>query len=120
MVAGNGLLGVDCSWNRLRSRGGYPIEIPWLSGLRVRRRLPWLLAGNPQHFGRLGELNTMEAFAASLVVLGEPDRARSMVDRFAGGPGFLEVNRDALARYAACQTEAELRDAESAVFGPPA
>jgi pre-rRNA-processing protein TSR3 len=109
---------VDCSWNRLRSRGGYPTEIPWLERLPERRRLPWLLAGNPQHFGRLGELNTAEAFAAALFVLGEPDRARSMLGRFAGGPGFFDVNRDALDRYAACRTLSEVREAELAVFSP--
>jgi pre-rRNA-processing protein TSR3 len=118
-VSVSGLLGVDCSWNRLGSRGGYPMGIAWLEGLRERRRLPWLLAGNPQHFGRLGELNTAEAFAAALMILGEPDRARAMVDRFPGGPGFLAVNREPFARYAACQSEADVRTAESLIFGPP-
>ncbi len=44
-----GVLAVDCSWNRLASRGRLP-------GLAVddggiHRRLPILVAGNPQHFG---------------------------------------------------------------------
>ncbi|MCI4346595.1 MAG: DUF367 domain-containing protein [Thermoplasmata archaeon] len=60
-----GLLGVDCSWNRLGERGGFPARLPGLHHQPHRRRLPFLLAGNPQHYGRLAELNTAEAFGAA-------------------------------------------------------
>jgi pre-rRNA-processing protein TSR3 len=113
-----GLLGVDCSWNRIGRSGRYPIEIPWLARLRVRRRLPWLVAANPQHHGRLAELNTAEAFAASLFVLGEPDRARRMLDPFSGGPTFFDLNSEALDAYARAETAEGIRRAEAA--GPAA
>jgi pre-rRNA-processing protein TSR3 len=114
--ARRGLVGVDCSWNRLGDRGRYPAAISWLPEMPERRRLPWLYAANPQHFGRLGELNTAEAFAAALWVLGEPERARSLLGRFPGGAAFFEVNRSALARYAGCTTELEIREAERRAF----
>lgn len=111
-----GLLGVDCSWNRLHSRGGYPRLGGWMDRVRDRRRLPFLLAGNPQHFGRLGELNTAEAFAASLWVLGEPARARRLLEGFAGGEAFFALNHDPLASYAAAQDAEEVRAAEREYF----
>jgi pre-rRNA-processing protein TSR3 len=109
-----GLLGVDCSWNRIGQSGRYPVEIPWLARLPVRRRLPWLVAANPQHHGRLAELNTAEAFAASLYVLGEPDRARRLLDPFSGGPTFFDLNATALTAYARAGSAESIRRAESA------
>lgn len=111
-----GILGVDCSWNRLDARGGYPEAAPWLREVRTRRRLPLLLAGNPQHYGRLGELNTAEAFAAAVFVLGEPGRARALLSGFAGGDAFFELNRAPLDSYAAARTSAEVRTEERSFF----
>lgn len=110
------MLGVDCSWNRVAERGGLPSAVPWLSRLGHRRRLPLLVAGNPQHFGRLAELNTAEAFAAALWVLGEPERARSLLGPFAGGPGFFELNREPLERYASAADADAVRAAEAEFF----
>ena len=115
-IARRGLVGIDCSWNRLGDRGRYPLEIRWIDRIAERRRLPWLLAANPQHFGRLGELNTAEAFASALWVLGERERAHSLLERFPGGGAFFEVNGPTLARYAGCVTEREIREAERLAF----
>ena len=111
-----GVLGIDCSWNRLGVRGGYPEAALWLRKVRTRRRLPWLVAANPQHFGRLGELNTAEAFAASLWLLGEPDRALSLIEAFPGGATFLQINRARLDAYSSARTEEALRAAEAELF----
>ena len=116
LARGAGVLGIDCSWNRLAERGGYPEGADWLRRLRTRRRLPWLIAGNPQHYGRVGELNTAEAFAATLEVLGEPERAARIADTFPGGSSFLEINRARLAGYAAAASVDELRAAEARFF----
>ena len=111
-----GLLGVDCSWNRLDARGGYPRFGGWIDRISERRRLPFLLAGNPQHFGRLGELNTAEAFAAALSVLGERERAESLLGRFSGGGAFFSLNRDPLASYALAEDAEAVRTAEREFF----
>ena len=110
-----GLVAVDCSWNRLSSdhashrlRGGEPAG--------VRRRLPMLLAANPQHFGRVGQLNTAEAIAAALFLLGAPEQGRSVILGFAGGGTFLELNQDRLARYSVAQEPTELVHLERALF----
>jgi pre-rRNA-processing protein TSR3 len=111
----DGLVAVDCSWNRLaasRSRGPPP------GGPRAHaRRLPILVATNPQHFGRLGELNTAEALAAALWVVGRQGDARRLLAGFAGGPAFLEVNAERLDRYGRARTADEVVRAERALFG---
>ncbi|MCI4368569.1 MAG: DUF367 domain-containing protein [Thermoplasmata archaeon] len=111
-----GFAGVDCSWNRLGARGGYPEGPEWLGRLRERRRLPFLLAGNPQHYGRLAELNTAEAIAAALYVLGDAAGARSLLEEFAGSEGFWALNANLLESYANALDAKGVRAAEATFF----
>ena len=113
-----GVTAIDCSWNRLSERGrsavpGRPGGAPGRS-----RRLPLLVATNPQHFGRVGELNTAEALGAALYLLGRREEAEELLAGFAGGEAFLEVNRHRLDRYRRARTSEEVREAERALFGP--
>jgi len=109
---------IDCSWNRLAGRGQLP-STTVAAGGTGHRRLPFLLATNPQHFGRLAELNTAEALAAALYVLGATDRAVRLLEGFAGGKTFFEVNRGRLERYARAADPRAVIEAEAALFGPP-
>ncbi|MFZ0892459.1 MAG: DUF367 domain-containing protein [Thermoplasmata archaeon] len=111
-----GVLGVDCSWNRYAERGGYPELAADQSHSSRRRRLPWLVAANPQHYGRLGELNTVEAFAATLVILGEPERASRLLEGFRGGPEFLQLNAERLREYATQRERSGVESAERSLF----
>lgn len=111
-----GLLAVDCSWNRLMGRrkllaGAGPKE-------GRPRRLPWLFAANPQHYGRLAELNTAEALAAALRILGERERAERLLASFSGGPAFWSLNGPMLERYASARDAEEVRAIEREVFRP--
>ncbi len=111
----HGVLVQDCSWNALSSRASSGRErLP--SGGGPRRRLPLLLAGNPQHFGRWGELNSVEAMAAALVVLEEREEAASLLEGFRGGLGFLDVNRDRFDRYARARDGREVKRMEREGF----
>jgi rRNA small subunit aminocarboxypropyltransferase len=94
----DGILAVDCSWNQLASRGELP-EGGLLSRRTRPRRLPWLVATNPQHYGRWNELNTAEALAAALHVLGEPGQASALLAPFAGAAEFWKVNSSRLRLY---------------------
>jgi pre-rRNA-processing protein TSR3 len=78
-----------------------------------------LIATNPQHFGRLAELNTAEAMAAALYVLGRPSEATALLRDFPGGASFFDVNRERLRRFARARTPEEVRAAERSLFGPP-
>jgi rRNA small subunit aminocarboxypropyltransferase len=87
-----GLGAVDCSWatpeflNRVESRRG--------------RALPWLLAGNPVNYGLAGKLTTLEAFAASMWILGLREWAEQLLSLYKWGGTFLTLNLDFLERYA--------------------
>ncbi len=113
IVVTGGLLVVDCSWNRLSDRRSLRPPGP----IAGRRRLPYLLAANPQHFGRLGELNTVEAFGAALDLLGRGDEARRLLDGFHGGPAFFALNAERLDRYRTATAPDEVRAAERELWG---
>jgi pre-rRNA-processing protein TSR3 len=114
-----GIIGIDCSWNRYAARGGYAAMLGESDPFPQSRRLPWLIAANPHHFGRFAELNTVEALAATLFVLGEPDRARHLLEGFRGGLEFLELNDHRLQTYAAQADRAAVEEAERHFFGGP-
>lgn len=111
-----GILAIDCSWNKLSSRGRLPIGRTE-GGPPFRRRLPYLVAANPQHYGRIGELNTVEALGAALYLLGRPKEAADLLQGFAGGPAFLEINRDRLRRMARALNAEETRALERSIYG---
>lgn len=116
LARARGIYAVDCSWNRLHDRGGYADGALGRVPQERRRRLPLLLAGNPQHFGRLGELNTAEALAAALVVLGERDRARGLLAASPSGESFLSLNASLLESYATADSAGEILAAERQYF----
>lgn len=115
-VEADGLVAVDCSWNRLSSRHQRAGTSETIGRVPVGRRLPMLIAANPQHFGRLGELNTAEALAAALWLLGYPRQAARILAGFAGGPAFLDLNRERLDRYARASSPEELVREERSLF----
>jgi pre-rRNA-processing protein TSR3 len=110
-----GVLAVDCSWNRLAARGSLPGSVTDDGG--IHRRLPILVAANPQHFGRIAELNTVEALSAALYLLGQRAEAARLLEGFRGGGGFLEINRERLDFYASRRTADAVRVAERKLYG---
>lgn len=88
------VIALDCSWESAeqvteRIRG-------------THRALPFLVAANPVNYGRPFRLTTVEALAAAVYILGDPVRARSLLEPFRWGSTFIELNREPLDRYAAC------------------
>jgi pre-rRNA-processing protein TSR3 len=96
---------LDCSWEVLDTGA--------VSGWRLRRALPFLLAANPVNFGRPWRLNSVEAFAAALVILGEPGQAKEILGCFGWGLRFLEVNEEPLRLYAAAKDSTEVIEIQS-------
>ena len=94
------LVALDCSWETA--------EAALFSMPGVHRALPFLVASNPVNFGRPFKLNTVEAFAAALVVLGEREHAERILSKFRWGETFLELNEEPLRRYAACANSTEV------------
>jgi len=112
-----GVLVVDCSWNRLAGRGRFPSDDDGPGRRERRRRLPFLLAANPQHFGRLAELNTVEALSAAVYLLGRPEDAAALLEGFRGGPSFLDLNVERLRAYRGRPDPDAVRAAERSLFG---
>ena len=108
---------MDCSWNRLTSRGKFPGAGSDQGSRGIHRRLPILIATNPQHYGRVAQLNTVEALSAALYILGRVDESEDLMTGFSGGDEFLKVNRSRLDRYEAAVTPADVAAAEKALFG---
>jgi pre-rRNA-processing protein TSR3 len=94
------LVALDCSWTAADP------EAFALAG--TRRALPFLVAGNPVNHGRPFQLTTVEALAGALVILGERERAETLLSKFTWGHTFLELNAEPLRRYAACADSAEV------------
>lgn len=94
------LVALDCSWETAER------EAFDLNG--VHRSLPFLVAANPVNYGTPFQLNTVEAFAGALVILGEREHAASMLSNFRWGHTFLELNAEPLQRYAACTDSSDI------------
>jgi pre-rRNA-processing protein TSR3 len=84
---------LDCSWAILDTSA--------VRSWRIRRALPFLLAANPVNFGKPFKLSSVEAYAAALFILGEPEQASDALSVLSWGHRFLEVNDEPLKAYAA-------------------
>jgi pre-rRNA-processing protein TSR3 len=93
-AVGDVLVALDCSWE---TAGEAMFE---LDG--EHRALPFLVAANPVNYGRPFRLNTAEAFAGALAILGHRERAEAVLSKFTWGHTFLELNEEPLRRYADC------------------
>ena len=91
---------LDCSWEVLDTAA--------ISGRSHRRALPFLLAANPVNFGRPWKLNSVEALAAALIIIGERGQAEEILSKFRWGVRFLEVNEEPLKLYAAARDSTEI------------
>jgi pre-rRNA-processing protein TSR3 len=98
-----GIAGINCSWNRLE-------EIPFsrMGNGRNQRILPILFAANSVNYGRPFKMNTAEAMAACLYIVGLKEDAEKILEPFGYGPEFIRLNLDALSAYSACSSSAEV------------
>ena len=113
LVQSFGVGAINCSWNRLE-------EIPFgqMGKTRCHRILPFLVAANPVNYGRPLKLNTAEAIAACLVIVGATADAQALLEPFPYGDEFLRLNADALQLYAAAEDSDAVRRAEATILQP--
>ena len=94
------VVALDCSWESAeRATFSMPGE---------HRALPFLVAANPVNYGRPFRLTTVEAIAAALWILGEPEQAKAVLEPFRWGETFLTLNEEPLRRYADCADSSEV------------
>ncbi len=94
------LVALDCSWETAEAEA-FKLDGP-------HRSLPFLVAGNPVNYGTPFQLNTVEAFAAALCILGHRAHAEEILGKFRWGHTFLELNDEPLRRYADCADSGEV------------
>lgn len=104
LVETSGVAGVNCSWNRIE-------EIPWekLQRRGKHRTLPFLIAANSINYGRPWKLNTAEALAATLFIVGLETDAALVLRKFSWGSEFFRINEEVLKGYRAAKSSAEVR-----------
>ena len=95
-----GLAVMDLTWTHIDS-------IPRLRSAH-ERALPYLLAANPVNWGRPMQLNSAEAVAASLIILGEREQADQILAKFRWGEEFLRLNGEILDCYSRASDSAEI------------
>ena len=96
---------LDCTWETLED-----VDV---GRIKRKRALPFLVAANPGHFGRPYMLNSVEAFAAALYILGEKEQAKEILSKFSWGLRFIEVNIEPLEEYAGAANSTEIVEIQS-------
>ena len=94
------LVALDCSWETAEAEA-FELDGP-------HRSLPFLVAANPVNYGTPFRLNTVEAFAGALCILGHRDHAEEILGKFRWGHTFLELNEEPLRRYADCSDSSDV------------
>ncbi|EPE05248.1 hypothetical protein F503_03853 [Ophiostoma piceae UAMH 11346] len=106
LLAQYGAAVVECSWARTQ-------EVQWNKvGGKCERLLPYLVAANSVNYGKPWRLNCVEALAAAFYICRQPEWAEGILAPFSYGEEFLDINRTLLDRYAACEDEAGVKQAE--------
>jgi pre-rRNA-processing protein TSR3 len=99
-AASDRLVALDCSWETAEAEA-FRLDGP-------HRGLPFLVAANPVNYGTPFQLNTAEAFAGALAILGHHERAEALLSHFSWGHTFLALNEEPLRRYADCADSSEV------------
>ncbi len=106
-----GIAVMDLTWTNISA-------FPKVRGAR-ERALPFLVAANPVNWGRPMELNSAEAVAAALFILGEEAQAKETLSKFRYGDQFLALNEEPLRLYARCNDSASVVEAQAEFLPPP-
>ncbi len=109
---GAAIVVLDCSWKKIDESLEEIAGRTMLDG----RILPALLAANPVSWGKVGRLSSVEAIAASLVILGHNDQAYKILEPFQFGRNFLDLNREPLEAYAGAESRGEVAAMQSEFF----
>jgi pre-rRNA-processing protein TSR3 len=109
---GKSLLAIDCSWNYIQQT----LNKYKMIRKGIDRRLPFLLAGNPVNYAKLGKLTTVEALAGSLFILGYSSKAEELLNKFKWGHTFLELNLEILKLYSNKTNPLEILEIEKEYF----
>ena len=111
IVEENGIVGLDCSWNRIQKSN------VMFKGKKYHRSLPFLVAANPINYGKPCKLTTAEAIAATFYIVGLKDNAVEIMSQFKWGPHFLKLNHELLEAYSRAKTSSEVVKIQNEFIG---
>lgn len=111
IVEKNGIVALDCSWDKIRKSSLMFREN------RYHRLLPFLVAANPTSYGKPCRLSTAEAIAATFYIVGLKNNADEIMSQFKWGPHFLELNHEFLEAYSNVETSMEVVKIQNEFIG---
>ena len=103
---------IDCSWEKADD----VLKQKRLVAHGIGRRLPALLAANPVNYAKLGKLSSAEALAGALYIVGSPELAAQIMDKFKWGHTFLELNENLLRDYGSADSSDQISQVEKEYF----
>lgn len=86
------------------------VPVATLGKARNQRKLPLIYAANTVNYGKAWKMNTAEALAAALYIVGYAQDAATLMASFSYGPEFLRMNSALLEAYEQCKTEREVQN----------
>jgi pre-rRNA-processing protein TSR3 len=89
----NGILAIDCSWKNAEKCFNK------LEQNNISRALPFLIASNPVNYGKANKLTTLEAFAATLYILGNIEQSKEILNIYKWSQHFIPLNKQPLEDY---------------------
>jgi len=98
----HGILAVDCSWENAEK------SFDFLDKKCNSRAIPFVIAANPVNYGKPFKLTTLEAFAATLYILGDVEKAKEILNLYKWGPNFLVLNKEPLENYRKAENSTEI------------
>ena len=110
IILNNGLCVIDCSWAKID-------ETPF-SKMKCRhaRLLPYLVASNPINYGHPWKLSCVEAYAATLYIVGFKNLGEELLKKFKWGLNFFKMNQSYLDTYTACADSTDMIKAQTKIM----
>jgi pre-rRNA-processing protein TSR3 len=99
IIEWRGLTALDASWKKIDA-GKFKL----LHRHYVPRALPYLVAGNPTHYGAPTKLSTVEALAFALYIVGFEEQALRLLRIFSWGINSFKLNQYLLDMYSKADT----------------
>lgn len=103
VIEKKGIIALDGSWNKIKEK-----EFGKYRKIYTFRALPYLIAGNPTHYGIPTMLSTVEAIAFGLYITGFREKAFDLLKIFSWGIKAFELNSKLLDMYYNANTAKEI------------
>lgn len=108
LIASAGIAAINCSWNRLDEVKNIPG-----GNLGRHRKLPFLVASNPINYGKAYKLNSAEALAAALAIVGLRQEAEKLTEKFSWNDEFWKLNDEYFTVYEQCTDSKSMIEAQN-------